>query len=93
MVGDRSRGCARAFLKPRLASPDDCFSSKMDSPGGGDTDDASSENDSVGTCTQVRWVRPKQLPVPISVREGKSDDVILSDNVSGKLCFSFHSLL
>ena len=65
----------------------------MDSPGGGDTDDASSENNSVGTCTQVRWVRPRELPVPVIVHEGKSDDVILSDNVSGKLCFSFHSLL
>lgn len=93
MVSDRSRVCACAFLNPRLASPHDCFSSKMDSPGGGDTDDALSENDRVGTCTQVRWVRPKELPVLISVREGKSDDVILSHNFSGKLCFSFHSLL
>ena len=81
---------ARNFLKPRLSSPDDCFSSNMDSPGCGDTDDASSENDSVGTCTQVQKVRSKQLPVPASVREGKSDDLILSDNVSGKLYFSFH---
>ena len=93
MVSNRSRVCARAFLKPRLSSPDDCFSSKMDSPGGGDMDHASSENDSVGTCTQVQRVRPKQLPVPVSVCEGKSDDVILSDNVSGKLCFSFHIIL
>lgn len=93
MVSNRSRVCACALLNPRLASPHDCFSSKMDSSGGGDTDDASSENDSVGTCTQVQWVRPKELPVPVIVHEGKSDDVILSDNVSGKLCFSFHSLL
>ena len=62
---------ARNFLKPRLSSPDDCFSSNMDSPGCGDTDDASSENDSVGTCTQVQKVRSKQLPVPASVREQK----------------------
>lgn len=90
MVGGGGSMASRTFLKPRLSSPDDCFSSNMDSPGGADTDDASSENDSVGTCTQVQRVRPKQLPVPASVREGKSDDLILSDNVSGKLCFSFH---
>ena len=44
---------ARNFLKPRLSSPDDCFSSNMDSPGCGDTDDVSSENDSVGRFTPV----------------------------------------
>ena len=90
MLGEGGRVRSRAFLKARLSSPDDCFSSKMDSPGSGDTDDVSSENDSVGTSTQVQKVRPKQLPVPVSVREGKSDDLILSDNVSGMLWFSFH---
>lgn len=85
MVGEINGVGARAFLKPTLSSPEDCFSSKMDSPGGGGTDDVSSENDSVGPCTQVQKVRPKRLPVPVSVCEGKSDDLILSDNVSGKL--------
>ena len=61
----------------------------MDSPGGGDTDDALSETDSLGTCTQVQRVRPKKLPVPASVREGKSDDLIFSDNVPGKLKLRF----
>lgn len=89
MVGEEGGVCSRSFLKARFSSPDDFFSSKMDSPGSGDTDDVSSENDSVGTCTQVQKVRPKQLLVPVSVREGKSDDLILSDNVSGKLWFSF----
>ena len=93
MVGGVSGFSTRAFLKPRLSSPNDCFSSKMDSPGSGDTDDASSENDSVGTCTQVQKIRPKQLPVPVSVREAKGDDLILSDNVSGKLWFSFSKLM
>ena len=73
----------------RHSSPDDCFSPKMDSPGSGDTDDVSSENESVETCSQVQKVRQKQLPVPVSMREGKSDDLILSDNVSGKLWLSF----
>ena len=85
MVGDGGWVNSRASLKPRLSSPDDCFSSKMDSPGSGDTDDASNENDSTGTCTQVQKNRPKQLPVLVSVREAKGDDLILSDNVSGKL--------
>ena len=67
----------------------------MNSSESGDTDDVSSGNDSVELLTQVQKVRPKhtlpkQLPVPFSVREGKSDDLILSDNVSGKLWFSFH---
>ena len=40
--------------------------------------------------TQKQKVRPKQLPFPASLLEGKSDDVIVSDiNVSGKLSFSF----
>ena len=90
MVGEGSRVCSCAFLKATLSSPDDCFSSKMDSPGSGETDDVSSENDSVGTSTQVQKVRPKQLPVPVSVGDEKSDDLVLSDNVSGKLWFSFH---
>ena len=88
MVGREGGDISRSFLKPRLSSPDDCFPSNMDSPGSGDTDDVSSENDSIGTCTQVQKVRPKQLPVPVRVRKGK-DDLILSDNVSGKLGFSF----
>ena len=84
--GDHSR----AFLTPRLSSHDDCFSSQMDSPESGDTDDVSSENDSLRTYTQKQKVRPKQLPFPASLLEGKSDDVIVSDiNVSGKLSFSF----
>ena len=49
MVGESIGVGARAFLKPRLSSPEDCFSSKMDSPGSRDTDDVSNENDSVGT--------------------------------------------
>ena len=49
MVGEIIGVGARAFLKPRLSSPEDCFSSKMDSPGSRDTDDVSNENDSVGT--------------------------------------------
>jgi len=56
-------------------------------------DDASIKNDSAGTCTQVKKNRSKQLPVPVSVREAKGDDLILSDNVSGKLWFSFSKLM
>ena len=90
MVGEHSESRSLAFLTPRLSSPDDCFSSQMDSPESGDTDDVSSENDSLRTYTQKQKVRPKQLPFPASLLEGKSDDVIVSDiNVSGKLSFSF----
>ena len=89
-MGEHSESRSRTFLTPRLSSSDDCFSSQMDSPESGDTDDVSSENDSLRTYTQKQNVRPKQLPFPASLLEGKSDDVIVSDiNVSGKLSFSF----
>ena len=58
MAGEEGWICSRSFLKVILSSPEDCFSSKMDSPGSGDTDDISSENDSVETCSQVQK-RPK----------------------------------
>ncbi|CAH3167713.1 unnamed protein product, partial [Pocillopora meandrina] len=59
----------------------------MDSPESGDTDDVSSENDSLRTYSQKQKVRPKQLPFPASLLEGKSDDVIVSDiNVSEWTC-------
>ena len=47
MVSEDSESRSRAFLTLRLSSPDDCFSSQMDSPESGDTDDVSSENDSL----------------------------------------------
>ena len=90
MLGEHSESRSRAFLTPRLSSSDDCLSSQMDSPESGDADDVSSENDSLRTYTQKQKVRPKQLPFPASLLEGKNDDVIVSDiNVSGKLSFSF----
>ena len=61
----------------------------MDSPGSGDTDDVSSENDSVETCHRYKKFAQNSFQFPLSVREGKSDDLILLDNVSGKLWFGF----
>lgn len=75
----------RASLKPRLTSPSYCFSSKMDSESG-DTDNVSSsghETCSTGTYTQKEKVRPKQLPVPVGVREFEGETVV-ADNVSGR---------
>lgn len=60
----------------------------MDSESG-DTDNVSSsghETCSTGTYTQKEKVRPKQLPVPVGVREfeGEIDDLVVADNVSGR---------
>lgn len=91
MVGESGRFSSRSSLTPRLSFPDR-FPSLLDyqdSSESGDTD-ILSENEGIGT--QIPSDKAKQLPVPVSVREGKSDDLeplIVPDDVSGKFWFNF----